>query len=160
MSGMRVEMAWDAADVAKLRRYLAITPSKAGGVPHVMADPVDAFLYDYGHRVIDHAKDRAPVDKGRMRKSLRFAWGPWGAAVTAKSPGGWVDQGTKPHWPPVKALEGWAKRHGIPAFLVARSIARKGTKRTAWFTDAITDADRDLPGLLQRTASRIESGWR
>jgi hypothetical protein len=157
---LRMDMTWDAADMAKLRRYLALQPAKVGALPHVMADPVDAFVYDYGHSVLNHAKDRSPEDTGKMKKSLRFAWGPWGATVAAKTPGGWVDQGTKPHWPPVKALEGWAKRHGIPAFLVARSIARKGTKRTGWFTDAISDADRELPGLLQRTATRIEAGWR
>jgi hypothetical protein len=157
---LRFDMTWDQADVAQLRANLAAEAAKSGRMPHVMADPVDAFIYDYGHRVIDHARERARVDTGKMKKSLRFNWGPWGAAVSARTPGGWMDQGTKPHWPPIKALEGWAKRHGIPAFLVARSIARKGIKADRWFTDAIEDADRDLPGLLQHAASSIEQGWR
>lgn len=44
-----------------------------------------------------------------------------------------VEYGSRPHWPPIQALEGWAQRHGIPAFLVARKIAREGTKeRPFW----------------------------
>lgn len=43
------------------------------------------------------------------------------------------EYGSKPHWPPISALEGWAQRHGIPAFLVARKIATEGTKpRPFW----------------------------
>jgi hypothetical protein len=33
---------------------------------------------------------------------------------------------TKRWWPPVSALQGWADRHGITPFLVARAIATKG----------------------------------
>lgn len=44
-----------------------------------------------------------------------------------------VEYGTKPHWPPISALEGWAQRHGIPAFLVARKISIEGTEpREFW----------------------------
>lgn len=44
-----------------------------------------------------------------------------------------LEYGSKPHWPPISALEGWAQRHGIPAFLVARKIAMEGTKpRPFW----------------------------
>jgi hypothetical protein len=39
-----------------------------------------------------------------------------------------VERGTRPHWPPRAALEGWARRHGVPVFVVQRAIARRGTK--------------------------------
>jgi hypothetical protein len=41
-----------------------------------------------------------------------------------------VEGGARPHWPPWgpgSALAGWAARKGIPVFLVARAIARRGT---------------------------------
>jgi hypothetical protein len=41
-----------------------------------------------------------------------------------------VAHGTKPHWPPWgpgSALAAWAAQKGIPAFLVARAISRRGT---------------------------------
>jgi len=158
--GLTFTMEWDAKSQEALRRKLAVSRSKTGvGLPHVMTDPVDAFIYDLGHAVMRHASDRSPVDTGKMKKSLRFTWGPWGARVDAKKPAGWVDWGTKPHWPPVKALQGWARRHGIPAFLVARKIAKDGTERTDWFGGAIKDAQRDLPGILRRACAKIESNW-
>ena len=42
----------------------------------------------------------------------------------------YVEYGTSPHFPPPRALEGWAQRHGFGeggGFLVAKSIARRGT---------------------------------
>ena len=39
-----------------------------------------------------------------------------------------VHEGTKPHMPPVKAIEPWADRHGINPFALAMSIKKKGTK--------------------------------
>ena len=41
--------------------------------------------------------------------------------------GAYVEFGTQPHFPPLAALKDWARKHGIPAFLVARAIARRGT---------------------------------
>lgn len=156
---LRLDMTWDAQDMARLRRNLTRQNAKSGAMPHVMTDPVDAFIWDYGHSILDHASQRSPVDTGKMRRSLRFAWGPWGATVSAKSPAGWVDQGTKPHWPPVKALEGWARRHGMNPFLVARKIALKGTPKTEWFTGAVKEASRELPRRLRRCAAGIEQRW-
>jgi HK97 gp10 family phage protein len=42
--------------------------------------------------------------------------------------GAFVEFGTRPHWPPIAAISPWAYRHGIPPFIVARAIARHGTK--------------------------------
>ena len=39
-----------------------------------------------------------------------------------------VEHDTAPHWPPILAVTTWAERHGMAAFAVARSIARKGTR--------------------------------
>jgi hypothetical protein len=38
----------------------------------------------------------------------------------------YIETGTQPHWPPLEALEDWARKHGIPAFIVARKIAERG----------------------------------
>jgi len=55
-----------------------------------------------------------------------------------------VHEGTAPHWPPLEAIEPWARRHGIPAFLVARSIAQKGTKAQPFFQWAKEATERDV----------------
>jgi hypothetical protein len=49
-----------------------------------------------------------------------------------------VHLGTRPHWPPVDALVGWARRHGFAKpFLVARAIALHGTRAVPFLADAV-----------------------
>lgn len=50
-----------------------------------------------------------------------------------------VEEGTRPHWPPIKALQGWADRHDIPVFMVARAIALRGTKPRYFWRDTWND---------------------
>jgi hypothetical protein len=52
--------------------------------------------------------------------------------------GQYVETGTRPHWPPRAPLEGWARRHGIPVFLVQRAIARRGTRARPFLAPALT----------------------
>ena len=43
--------------------------------------------------------------------------------------GHYVEYGTKPHFPPPDALEGWAKRHGFDsAWPICKAIAKRGLK--------------------------------
>lgn len=55
-----------------------------------------------------------------------------------------VESGSRPHWPPIKALQGWADRHDIPVFLVARAIARKGTKPRYFWRDTWEDLQQKV----------------
>jgi HK97 gp10 family phage protein len=48
-----------------------------------------------------------------------------------------VHDGTRPHWPSIAAITPWANRHGIPPFLVARAIARHGTRPRPFASDAL-----------------------
>jgi len=50
----------------------------------------------------------------------------------------YVEQGTRPHWPPRAPLVAWARRHGIPVFLVQRAIARRGTRARPFLVPALT----------------------
>lgn len=50
-----------------------------------------------------------------------------------------VEAGTKPHFPPIKALQGWADRHNIPVWAVARKIAREGTEPRWMLRDTYND---------------------
>lgn len=82
--------------------------------------------------VLRDARENAPVDSGKLKNSITAAvqvnadkvvQGVVGSKVTYAP---YMELGTKAHWPPIAALETWARRHNISAFLVARSIARKG----------------------------------
>lgn len=66
-----------------------------------------------------------------------------------------VHEGTKPHWPPIDAITPWANRHGIPPFLVARSIAQKGTKPQPFFQWAKDATENDVFGLFEAAISNI-----
>jgi len=51
------------------------------------------------------------------------------ARVVAEAPyAAYIEFGTKPHFPPTDALEGWAKRHGMDsAWPICLAIAEHGT---------------------------------
>lgn len=89
------------------------------------------------------AKQRCPVDQAKLRASSKIemkqgAHGPEGTLTFTETYAVFVHEGTRPHWPPLRALEGWARRHGFPnAYLVARAISIKGTKGTPFLYDAL-----------------------
>lgn len=90
------------------------------------------------------AKERAPVDTGRLRATLtpeirregNTTLGVVGSNVKYAAA---AELGSKPHWPPLKALENWARRHGTTAYVVARAIARHGTKAKKFLQGAFEE---------------------
>lgn len=98
--------------------------------------------------------DAGAVDLGELVQGIHH--------TTGRASGGWetvirpsdradkyatyVEHGTRPHFPPIAALQGWADRHGIPVWAVARKIAREGTEPRWMFRNTVEDLD-----------SRIES---
>lgn len=87
------------------------------------------------------ATQLAPVDTGRLRASITpdvqvqgdIVLGIVGSNVTYAP---YIEYGTRPHFPPVGALEVWASRHGMEAYVVARAISRRGTKAQAFLMPA------------------------
>lgn len=88
------------------------------------------------------ARRNAPVDQGVLRASI----------LPSVTSGGWVgvvgsnlayapaqELGTGPFWPPIQALEAWARRHGTVAFLVARAISRRGIRARRFLQRALDD---------------------
>ncbi len=81
------------------------------------------------------ARQLAPVDTGRLRASITpevrgdpmsgNITGVVGSNVEQAAP---MELGTKPHFPPLSALQVWARRHGVNAYAVARAIALRGLK--------------------------------
>lgn len=74
-----------------------------------------------------------------------------------------LELGTKPHMPPVEALIPWVKavlgvepkRARSVAFLVARKIARKGTKPKRPFDKAIAATEGQVLRLFEDAAGRV-----
>ncbi len=61
---------------------------------------------------------------------------------------------TRPHFPPLAALQVWARRHGVSAYLVARKIARRGTKGDQSLIRGVTDNAERIYQLLERACWR------
>lgn len=76
-----------------------------------------------------------------------------------------LELGTKPHMPPVEALVPWVKavlgvepkRARSVAFLVARKIARKGTKPKRHFEKVATSTEAQVLRILETAAGRVAS---
>jgi HK97 gp10 family phage protein len=130
------DIAVEIKGLQELQRKAEQVVKDLGGAPllNAMRDSVLMIERD--------AKILAPVDTGRLRASITPAvrsavggiQGVVGSNVTYAP---YQEFGTKPHWPPVSALETWARRHHTSAFLVARSIAMKGTKARKYLQGAI-----------------------
>lgn len=113
----------------------------------------------------------APRDTGQLAGSIHHTITGTGASLTghvgpSARHGLWVETGRKPgKYPPIAALAGWARRHGIEnPFLVARAIARRGIKphpyiEPAWHRHQATIV-RMFEQIGQRVAGHIAGGGR
>lgn len=100
------------------------------------------------------------VDSGRLRASItpevrgsgNVVMGVVGSNLTYAPH---VEYGTGPHWPPIKALETWARRHGTSAYVVARAIARRGTYGKAFLQKAFYTSRDRIIARIQRAVKEI-----
>lgn len=106
------------------------------------------------------AKRYAPVDTGRLRSSItpqvvtqsKTVKGIVGSNVVYAP---FVEDGTRPHWPPVSALAVWARRHHMSAYVVARSIAARGTKGVHMLKRALDDNMDKIEALIDGVVAKI-----
>lgn len=76
----------------------------------------------------------------------------------------YVELGSKPHFPPIEALQDWvrvkfgytsAKEIRQTAFLIGRAIARRGTKPVGMFGNTYARLEPTLIGIFSRARDRI-----
>lgn len=122
---------------------LTIRPGPYAQLTRSQNGAVGRFIEGRLRAVEIAAKQRCPVDEGNLRSSSRIEMkdgrnGVEGSLTFAAPYAVFTHEGTRPHWPPIQALEKWAKRHGIPSpFLVARAIALHGTKAHPFLWDGL-----------------------
>lgn len=105
------------------------------------------------------AKRNAPVDTGRLRSSITpsvqsgrsTVEGVVGSNVKYAP---FMELGTGRHWPPLEALQPWARRHGMTAFQVAFSIAKKGLKARKYLQNALYDNYGRIVAEFERMVKR------
>lgn len=119
--------------------------------PAIAQKHVDRAIQRSLIRIQDDAKRKAPFGtSGQLRNNWDLRSGKFEGALRSNAQsngfyyGNAVNFGSRPHFPPVQALNLWAKRKGLNPYVVARSIARKGTKANPFFTDAVQGNEKNV----------------
>ena len=99
----------------------------------VIQNQVKREIIKSGLKVETSAKRKAPSDTGRLRSSINNQIINNGFTTIVRADVDYamvVEKGSRPHFPPPSALEGWARRHNAEGleFAIALMIARFGTR--------------------------------
>lgn len=120
----------------------------------------------------NQSKLQTPVDTGLLRASInseaRMDGGDvlgvvgtnqayakpieYGTGIFSEAP----DSKKSRYFPPSSALEGWAKRHGLNAFLVARAIFRRGGTKPHRMFRSVLESRFFSTIVLQRVGQNLE----
>lgn len=120
------------------------------------------FFRAAGLTVKGRAQDKAPRWDGALVNSIRAEFDSgtpvrWAKIGTNMNYAPFVERGTRPHWPPVRAIAPWARSKGLNPFAVARAISRKGTKPHPFLEPALDESHGDILALLYRLSSEIQN---
>ena len=124
--------------------------------------PVGRFLDRGAFYLQGQARKNAPRDTGRLANSIgtnspNTRLRSIGPSVDYGEP---VEFGTRPHYPPVGALSGWAKRHGgMDPFALQQSIGMWGTKAQPYMQPAADDTETFMITIIPVFAAEIESAF-
>lgn len=113
-----------------------------------------------------------PVDTHTLQRSITHEVTTSGADVTGRAGTNLVyapvveyGRSAGAAMPPPAALTGWMRRHGIDekyAFVVAQSIARRGTRPKPYLKPALDKnrpaITREMAAVLQRISNRLAAG--
>lgn len=116
--------------------------------PIIVGEELERATKQAGAGIISEETKQAPHDTGKLQQSIKMEYSPievrvWPDVGYAK----YVVSGTRPHTPPLNALESWSRRHGINPILVQRAIKQYGTKPNPFVertVGAIADFVNDL----------------
>lgn len=145
-----------AVDVHELLQLAA----RSAAAAHAVHDELTGAMTKSAIMVQGDARILVPVDTGRLRNSIAYEIRADGTGVVGKvgtnvAYGRYVEEGTAPHFPPVGAVAGWANRHGIAPFLVARAISRHGTKARPYLKPALAKNVAAINDQFRQAAVRI-----
>ncbi len=135
--------------------------------PRLFKVPLRNLLTDasnLGERV---AKDKAPKDTASMARDIQASVQKTTAKVSLPRHLKYyrvMEEGRRPgsKMPPPQELHGWLRRHGIPlgaAFVIARSIARRGIKGRFFMRQAAAAVDKKMPSLLRKMGEEVGLKW-
>lgn len=96
------------------------------------------------------AKEETPIDTGKLRNSYRSRFSDMsGSLVNTAKYAQFVHDGTKPHGMSYKYIEAWAKRKGLNASSIARSVRQRGTKANPFLKRTVERGEGTVKEILQ-----------
>lgn len=113
---------------------------------------IKTTLNKAGTLIWAQSRRNSPVDTGRLQNSIAKDFNRFNLEMrvgTNVKYAIFVHEGTKPHWPPIDALRPWARSHGISPFVVARAIARKGTKAQPFIKRAVDESENKINRIFE-----------
>jgi hypothetical protein len=135
-----------------------------------MVRDVAGIIKDLGLIAQRGAKEKVARDTGALGRSISLESRPLQARVFTDRNLTYarvVEEGRNAgsRMPPPNALRGWARRHGMGTdpgtlFVLARAIARRGTRGRFFMRWGYGLAERALPGKLRAVESKLESRMR
>lgn len=154
-------------DLAQLQR-LASAWQRA---PEIVDEEINRFVIAATARLQGEVQERTPTTHGTLRASIigdvrRLpGLGVEGVVGTSLAYAAAVEDGSKPHMPPVEPLVGWVRQKlGVrgreavsAAWAVARKIARVGTEGHFMFARAFEANQAQIAGGLDDCLARIEA---
>lgn len=124
--------------------------------PQKVDDEISKALHKSALTVQRAAQEDTPVDTGRLRSSIQYrVMGKQARVYVQAKYGVFVHEGTRPHFPPIKAIEPWARKRGLNAFAVARAIARKGTKGHPFMRNAAEASKGDVSEFFREGIQNV-----
>lgn len=131
------------------------------GAPATLATEVRTALTAGSLLIEGAARGLAPKDTGRLGGSITHTITGGGANLTSKigpsvAYGLYVEKGRRPgKMPPIGAIQGWASRKGINPYVLARSIARKGTRPRPYMIPAFEGNQGRVINLFSKVAQTV-----
>lgn len=101
-----------------------------------------------------------PMDTRALMGSITSTIEGTGAVLTGRAGptrryGLFVEKGTRPHWAPISALAGWARRHGVSPFAVQRAIRRRGTRAQPFIGPSLPRQRPAIERIFGRIGVRV-----
>jgi len=115
-------------------------------------------LEELGEVIVDKMRVDVPVDTGALRDSIMYEVKDDTLIIHMLEYGQAVNDGTRPHRPPISVIEGWSKRKGLNHWGVAANIEKYGT-RAQPFMEPIEEFDREYYKLLDDATYEILEGY-
>jgi hypothetical protein len=124
--------------------------------PKIVRDAIDPAIRKAILAIQARAITKIPVDRGELRNANVPVFSTLKGVLENRAPYAiFVHEGTRPHFPPLHAIERWANRHGINPYLVARAISKKGTKGIPFYDDAVKDSNPLIDSIFGQALTNI-----